>query len=182
MGEVDPSAARHTEYVVTDTETWPAFREDEDFVSAAVAETGPRSADAAGRLAEMERLEGEALARRFQALDRQSEQLAAEQQRAFAARLDAAIAGELAELRRRREDCETRLAAWEAAERQRITAGVALEEQRFGERLMAQLAEFERQLGERAREQEAKLAGWWSEAERLAEQRMRGTLEDVEIR
>lgn len=182
MGEANASASGDTWGVVTDTETWPAFREDEDLAPAAVAEPEARPAGAAGRLAEMERLEREALARRFQALDRQSEQLAAEQQRAFATRLDAAIAGELAELRRRREESESRLASWEAAERQRITADIALEEQRFGERLMAQLAEFERQLGERAREQEAKLAGWWSEAERLAEQRMHAALEDVEIR
>ena len=49
----------------------------------------------------------------------------------------------------------------------------------FGERLMLQLNEFETQLSERLREQEQKLAGWWSEAERLADERMRGVLRDV---
>jgi len=44
---------------------------------------------------------------------------------------------------------------------------------------MAQLNDFEAQLGERLREQEQKLAGWWSEAERLADERMRAALRDV---
>ena len=45
---------------------------------------------------------------------------------------------------------------------------------------MAQLSEFEAQLGARLREQEEKLAGWWSDAERLANERMKSALRDVD--
>jgi hypothetical protein len=131
------------------------------------------------RLALMEKLEREALAKRFKELDRRSEEQAAEQQRVFAERLDAAITGELEHLRERRRSAVAELEQWTAAERQRVTGDLAAEEQRFADRLMRQLNEFEAQLGERLREQEQKLAGWWNEAERLADERMRGAIRDV---
>ena len=134
---------------------------------------------AVDRLALMERLERDALTKRFQELDRRSEELAAEQQRVFAQRLDAAIAGELEQLRERRQAAVAELDEWAAAERKRVTGDLAAEEQRFADRLMRQLNEFETQLGERLREQEQKLAGWWNEAERLADERIRGQVRDV---
>jgi hypothetical protein len=166
----------------------PAFSEDEDIIGSAFREDEDispqppisRPAPAEDRVAVVERLERDATARRFEELDRRSEALAAEQQRIFAQRLDAAIAAELAQLRQRRDEAETRLRAWEAAERERILGELTAEEQRFGDRLMGQLNEFETQLGERLREQEIKLDGWWREAERLADQRMRAALEEVE--
>ena len=127
----------------------------------------------------MERLERDALTKRFQELDRRSEELAAEEQRVFAQRLDAAVAGELGQLRERRQAALAELDEWTAAERKRVSGDLAAEERRFAERLMRQLNEFESQLGERLREQEQKLAGWWSEAERLADERIRGALRDV---
>ena len=178
--------------VLTDVETWrpttlravptpaapQAFVEDEDLaVSQPSVGTTPLSAE--DRLALMERLERDALMKRFQELDRRSEELAAEQQRVFAERLDAAIAGELEHLRERRRGALAELEEWTAAERERVTGDLAAEEQRFADRLMAQLNEFEMQLGERLREQEQKLAGWWNEAERLADERMRGAVRDV---
>ena len=189
--------------MITDVETWrptslrpaappaPAFVEDEDlapssvptvdpFVPPAIAPAAPAVLSADDRLALMERLEREALAKRFQELDRRSEQLATEQQRMFAERLDAAIAAELGQLRARRQAAVAELDAWAVAERARVTADLAAEEQQFSERLMHQLTEFEAQLGERLREQEQKLAGWWSEAERLADQRMREALREVD--
>jgi hypothetical protein len=167
----------------------PVFREDEDIIGSAFREdediAAPeapvaRPMPAPDRVAVVERLERDATSRRFEELDRRSEALAAEQQRIFAQRLDAAIAAELTQLRQRREEAETRLRAWEAAERERILGELTAEEQRFGDRLMGQLNEFEAQLGERLREQEIKLDGWWREAELLADQRMRAALEEVE--
>lgn len=184
----------HTSSVITDLETWrpsqprierppaaaaPAFREDEDLPSPAPAfPVAPSTAD--DRIALLERLEREALATRFRELDRRSEELAAEQQRVFAERLDAAIAAELEQLRERRQAAVAELDAWAASGRERVTNELAAEEQRFAERLMRQLTEFEAQLGARLREQEQKLAGWWSEAERLADERMRAALREVD--
>ena len=203
-GEGSSAEGGHTSPVLTDVETWrpatqlrpsrpmaatpAAFVEDEDLPApppagrAAVSEAAPVATaiptvlSAEDRLALMERLEREALTKRFKELDRRSEELAAEQQRRFAERLDAAIAAEVELLRERRAAAVAELDAWAAAERQRVTAELTAEEQRFGERLMAQLNDFEAQLGERLREQEQKLAGWWSEAERLADTRMRAAL------
>ena len=208
-GEGRSAAGGHTSHVLTDVETWrPATQlrpsrpiaaqpamlvEDEDLPApppvarAAVSEAapvvtpGPSVLSADDRLALMERLEREALTKRFKELDRRSEELAAEQQRRFAERLDAAIAAEVELLRERRAVAVAELDAWAAAERQRVTAELTAEEQRFGERLMAQLNDFEAQLGERLREQEQKLAGWWSEAERLADARMRAVVRDVPV-
>ena len=70
--------------------------------------------------------------------------------------------------------------AWADSERERVTGDLAAEEQHFAERLMRQLTEFEAQLGARLREQEQTLAGWWSEAERLADERMRAALRDLD--
>lgn len=197
MGDDRITSGGHTLDVIDDVETWrpttqlrmvrttvPAFREDEDLpATSPVAPIRPAIADAplsAGdRLALMETLEREALAKRFQALDRRSEELAAEQQRVFAERLDAAIATELEHLRGRRQAALAELDQWAAAERIRVTGELAAEEQRFADRLMRQLTEFETQLGDRLREQEQKLAGWWSEAERLADDRMRAALREV---
>lgn len=209
MGEGSSSGGGHTSPVLTDVETWrpatqlrpsrplaatPAvFVEDEDLPApppaarVAVSEVAPVAAalptvlGADDRLALMERLEREALTKRFKELDRRSEELAAEQQRRFAERLDAAIAAEVELLRERRAATVAELDAWAAAERLRVTAELTAEEQRFGERLMAQLNDFEAQLGERLREQEQKLAGWWSEAERLADARMRAVVRDVPV-
>ena len=127
----------------------------------------------------MERLERDALTKRFQELDRRREELAAEQQRVFARRLDAAIEGELEQLRERRQAALAELDEWTAAERKRVSGDLAAEERRFAERLMHQLNEFETQLGERLREQERKVAGRWSEAEWLADERIRGAVRDV---
>ncbi|HEY8648107.1 MAG TPA: hypothetical protein VIM50_01925 [Candidatus Limnocylindria bacterium] len=194
--------------MLTDVETWrpatqlrggpsaaatpaPDLIEDEDLplltpaTEAAIGATTsapparPSVLTADDRLALMEQLEREALSKRFQELDRRSEELAAEQQRRFAERLDAAIAAEVEQLRDHRAAAAAELDAWAVAERRRVTGELAAEEQRFGERLMAQLSDFETQLGERLREQEQKLAGWWSEAERLADERMRAALRDV---
>jgi len=180
--------------VLTDLETWrpaaqlndgrptattpaAALIEDEDLPLQPSA-VPPSVLTADERLNLMERLEREALTKRFSELDRRSEELAAEQQRRFAARLDAAIAIELEQLRERRVSAIAELDAWAVAERTRVTGELAVEERRFGERLMAQLSDFEAQLGERLREQEQKLAGWWTEAERLADERMRSALRD----
>ena len=179
--------------MLTDVETWqpatqlritrpveiaPALLEDEELPAPPRA-ARPSALSADERMALMERLEREALAKRFRELDRRSEELAAEQQRLFAERLDAAIAAELEQLRERRHAAVAELDAWAAAERSRVTDELAAEEQRFGDRLMGQLNEFETQLSERLREQEQKLAGWWTEAERLADVRMRGALRDA---
>ncbi|MEP7003591.1 MAG: hypothetical protein ABI888_03550 [Chloroflexota bacterium] len=185
--------------MITDDESWrptrlravqpapaaAAFVEDEEIVTAppvaapvqARADTGTLSASE--RLTLMEELEREALAKRFKELDRRSEEQAAEQQRLFAERLDAAIAAALEQLRERRQSTLAELEQWAIAERKRVTGDLAAEEQRFSDRLMRQLSDFEQQLGERLREQEQKLAGWWSEAERLADDRMRIALRDV---
>ena len=201
MGEGRAASRGHTCPVLTDVENWrPATQlrpprsivaapvmliEDEDLPApspaarvgvvqtAPVATPLPTVLGADDRLALMERLEREALTKRFRELDRRSEALAAEQQRRFAERLDAAIAAEVDVLRDRRATAAAELDEWAAAERLRVTSELSAEEQRFGERLMGQLNEFEAQLGERLREQEQKLAGWWSEAERLADERMR---------
>ena len=186
--------------MLTDVETWPpttlrtvrptapapAFIEDDELSPAPPATSTPppvASLPAAlsvdERLALMETLEREALAKRFKELDRRSEEQAAEQQRLFAQRLDSAIAAELELLRERRQAALAELDAWAASERKRVTGELVAEEQRFADRLMRQLNEFEIQLGERLREQEQKVAGWWSEAERLADERMRGALRDV---
>ena len=201
MGEGSITGGGHTSPVLTDVETWrpgtqlrpsraiapasPILVEEEDFPApppvtrvavieaAPVATARPEALSADDRLALMERLEREAMTKRFSELDRRSEELAAEQQRRFAERLDAAIAAEVELLRERRAAAVAELDVWAAAERLRVTAELTAEEQRFGERLMGQLNDFETQLGERLREQERKLAGWWSEAERLADERMR---------
>lgn len=154
-----------------------------------------RRLEAEERIATAERLEREALTQRFTEIDRRSEAIAAEHQRLFAERLDAAIEAELAQLRQRRQEVEAqiterfesryrkesdRLEAWRGSERERIEAELAAEEQRFGERLLHQLAEFEIQLSERVREQETKLAGWWVEAERLADLRIKAANAEVD--
>jgi hypothetical protein len=156
----------------------PAFNQDVDLPAPAVALQPATTAEE--RSAAMEQVEREAIALRFRELDRRSESLAAEQQRVFAERLDAAIAAEIAQLRERRQHAEARLHEWEATERTRISADLAAEEQRFGERLMRQLNEFEAQLGARLREQEVKLDGWWREAERLAGGRMQAAIDEVD--
>lgn len=69
----------------------PVFREDEDLPPPAPT-TPAAPSTAEDRIALVERLEREALAKRFRELDRRSDELAAEQQRVFAGRLDAAIA------------------------------------------------------------------------------------------
>jgi hypothetical protein len=195
-----PALSATLSAVITDVETWhptqlravrpqapaPEFVEDEELSPApsAVDVLPPATPSRTvlspdDRLALMEKLEREALAKRFKELDRRSEEQAAEQQRLFAERLDAAIAAELEHLRERRESALAELDQWTAAERQRVTGDLAAEEQRFADRLMRQLNEFEVQLGERLREQEQKLASWWSDAERLADERMRGAIRDV---
>jgi hypothetical protein len=191
--------------VLTDIETWQpaqpapvagagnvplplaasAFIEDEDLpVLTPLTLAGPMAVPAAppvheDRIAMLDRLERDALTKRYRELDRRSEALAAEQQRSFAERLDAAIAAELAPLRERRQVAVAEIENWAAGERARVTNELAAEERRFAERLMAQLTDFETQLGERLREQEQKLAGWWSEAERLADDRMRAAMREV---
>lgn len=141
-------------------------------------------ADAEERIASAERLEREAMARRREQADRLWSE---ERGRMLAERIDEALAIQLAELKthhgdvealmraqldqRRREE-EARLEAWRVAERERVEAELAAEERRFNERLMWQLREFEVQLGERMHEQEGRLAAWWTEAERVARERV----------
>ena len=126
---------------------------------------------AAERIAAAERMELEALTRRRAAEDRQSEAWAAEQQRRFTERLEAMLDEEAAEIDGRRHTAGERVAAWAAAERERIEVELVAEEQHFHDRLLRQLEEFEFQLGERLREQEERLGRWIAEAERIASTR-----------
>ena len=143
------------------------------------------------RIAEAERLEREAIARRREETDRMWSN---EQPRHLAERLNSALTVELVETRRRYEAAETRLHAefegrrreeaerletWRRAESERIEKDLMAEEQRFSERLMRQLKEFEFQLGERQREQEQRLAQWWDEAEQLARQKVAALLDET---
>jgi hypothetical protein len=202
----DPECAVRLWDVLSDVETWrptqlravraPAFVEDDEVAPSPPAidtlpsftpASTPSSIEAAvpsvpsaeDRLALMEQLEREALTKRFKELDRRSEEQAAEQQRVFAQRLEAAVEAELAYLRGQRQEARAEIEQWAVAERKRVSGELAAEEARFADRLMRQLTEFEAQLGQRLREQEQKLAGWWSEAERLADERMRGVMRDV---
>ncbi len=127
--------------------------------------------DAAARIAVAERMELQALARRREAEDRQSETWAADQQRRFADRLDAMLDAEAAAIAERRLTEGDRLSAWGRAERERIQGELAEEEQHFHDRLLRQLEEFEFQLGERLREQEERMGRWIAEAERIVETR-----------
>jgi hypothetical protein len=148
-------------------------------------------ADAEQRVAEAERLEREAIARRREQTDRI---WSAEQPRNLAERLNGALTAELVETRRRYEAAELRLHAefegrrrdeagrlesWRRSERERIEAELVAEEQRFSDRLLRQLQEFEVQLGERQREQEQRLVQWWDEAEQLARQRVAALLDEM---
>jgi hypothetical protein len=147
--------------------------------------------EAEHRVAEGERLEREAIARRREQTDRMWSD---EQPRHLAERLNSALTEELVKTRRRYEAAELRLHAefegrradeagrlesWRRSERERIEAELAAEEQRFSERLLRQLQEFEVQLGERQREQEQRLAQWWDEAEQLARQKVAELLDEV---
>lgn len=116
-------------------------------------------------------MEREALARRREAEDRQSESWAVEQQRRFTQRLDEMLAAEAAAIAERHLNEKDRLSAWGQAERERIQQELAEEEQRFHDRLLRQLEEFEFQLGERLREQEERMGRWIAEAERIVETR-----------
>lgn len=122
---------------------------------------------AVSRIAVAERIELEALARRREAEDRQSEVWAAEQQDRFTQRLDSLLEAEAAEIAERRRTEGERIRAWGRKEHERIEMELAAEEQRFQDRLLRQLEEFEWQLGERLREQEERLSRWSSEAERV---------------
>jgi colicin import membrane protein len=148
-------------------------------------------AEAEQRIAEGERLEREAIARRRE----QTDQIwSDEQPRNLAERLNGALTAELVETRRRYEAAELRLHAefegrrndeaarlesWRRSERERIEAELAAEEQRFSDRLLRQLQEFEVQLGERQREQEERLVQWWDEAEQLARQKVAALLDEM---
>jgi hypothetical protein len=143
------------------------------------------------RIAESERLEREAIARRREEMDRI---WSAEQPRNLAERLNSALTVELVETRRRyeaavvklhvefegrRRDEAERLETWRRSEVQRIEKELAEEGQRFSDRLMKQLKEFEFQLGERQREHEQRLAQWWDEAEQLARQKVAALLDET---
>lgn len=151
-------------------------------------------AEAAERIATVERLEREAIACRREAVDRGSEQWGAEQQRIIVERTDAAIAAEIGQLDQRRQHADARmreqiearrreevirLEAWRVSEFERIDAELATEEQRFNERLLHQLKEFEFQLGERMREQEECLARRTTDAERLAHEHVAKAFDNV---
>jgi hypothetical protein len=129
--------------------------------------------EAAGRIAAAEQMEREALIRRRQAEDRQSETWALEQQRRFTQRLDEMLAAEAAEIAERQLREKDVLSAWGQAERERIQGELVAEEQHFHDRLLRQLEEFEFQLGERLREQEERMGRWIAEAERIVDQRTR---------
>jgi hypothetical protein len=148
-------------------------------------------AESEQRIAEAERLEREAMARRREETDRM---WSAEQPRNLAERLNSALTVELVDTRRRYEAAEVklhlefegrrreeaeRLEAWRRSESKRIEVDLAAEEQRFSDRLMRQLTEFEFQLGERQREQEQRLAQWWDEAELMARQRVAALLDET---
>ena len=136
------------------------------------------------RIAEIERLETAALARRREEIER-SWRL--DEGRVLAEQIDAAVATQLADLKDRYADAEARLRQhvetrqreeaarleqWRADERERIESELAAEERRFNERLLRHLQEFEHQLAERAREQEERLARGWGEAEERAKQQL----------
>lgn len=136
------------------------------------------------RIAEIERLETGALARRREEIERSWR---ADEGRVLAEQIDAAFATQLADLKDRYADAEARLRQhvetrqrdeaarlerWRAGERERIDAELAAEERRFNERLLRHLQEFEHQLAERAREQEERLARGWGEAEERAKQQL----------
>lgn len=148
-------------------------------------------AEAEERIATVERLEREAMARWHAEADRL---WAAEQPRKLVEHIEVAIAAELGGVRRRiagaearlRQELEARLSdetsrleAWRVSERERIEAELAAEAQRFNDGLMRQLQEFEFQLAERLREQEERLARWWAEAETLARERVAGLLDEA---
>jgi len=148
-------------------------------------------AEAEQRVAEMERLERDAMARRREETDKM---WSAEQPRNLADRLNSALTVELVDTRRRYEAAEVklhaefegrrreeaeRLEAWRRSESKRIEVELGAEEQRFSDRLMRQLTEFEYQLGERQREQEQRLAQWWDEAEQMARQRVAALLDET---
>jgi hypothetical protein len=150
-----------------------------------------RRAEAERRIAEVEKLEREAISRKRDQTDRL---WSAEQPRNLAERLNSALTVELVETRRRYEAAEVRLHAefegrrreeaerletWRRSERERIEAELVSEEQRFTDRLLRQLKEFEFQLGERQREQEQRLTQWWDEAEQLARQRVATLLDET---
>ena len=136
------------------------------------------------RIAEIERLETAALARRREETLRSWR---VDEGRVLAEQIDAALATQLADLKDRYADAEARLRQhvetrqreeaarleqWRAGERERIEAELAAEERRFNERLLRHLQEFEHQLAERAREQEERLARGWAEAEERAKQQL----------
>lgn len=136
------------------------------------------------RIAEIERLETAALARRREETLRSWR---SDESRVLAEQIDAAFATQLADLKDRYADAEarlrqhvetrqheeaTRLEQWRAGERERIEAELAAEERRFNERLLRHLQEFEHQLAERAREQEERLARAWGEAEERAKRQL----------
>ncbi len=136
------------------------------------------------RIAEIERLETAALARRREETLRSWR---ADEGRVLAEQVDAAFATQLADLKDRYADADARLRQhvetrqreeaarleqWRAGERERIETELAAEERRFNERLLRHLQEFEHQLAERAREQEERLARAWGEAEERAKQQL----------
>ena len=150
-----------------------------------------RRAEADGRIAEVERLEREAIASRRVETDRL---WSAEQPGHLAERLNRGLTVELVETRRRYEAAEVELQAelerrrheeaerleiWRLSEREASLAELAAEESHFSDRLMRQLKEFEFQLGERQREHEQRLAQWWEEAEQLARQRVAALLDET---
>lgn len=125
-------------------------------------------------------------------MDHCRERMAAEQQRLFAGRIEAALSAELGDLKQRYQQAEARmrqelearrreeaarLEAWRVSERERISAELATEEERFSERLQRQLKDFEWQLDERQREQEERIARWYEETGRLARQRVAAILD-----
>jgi len=151
-------------------------------------------AESEARIGAAERLEGEAVERRRDELNRWIERWAAEQPRLFAEHIGAAISAELSTLKQRRQEAEvmlraevelrrreeaTRLESWASSERERIAAELRSEEERFHERLLRQLKEFESQLAERIRKQDETLARWWDEAEKVARQRVAALLQET---
>jgi hypothetical protein len=151
-------------------------------------------AESEARIGAAERLEGEAVERGRDELNRWIERWAAEQPRLFAEHIGAAISAELSTLKQRRQEAEvmlraevelrrreeaTRLETWASSERERIAAELRSEEERFHERLLRQLKEFESQLADRLRKQDETLARWWDEAEKLARQRVAALLQET---
>lgn len=141
-------------------------------------------AEALARIAEVERLEIEAVRKRSDAIEHA---VLTEQSRLISERVDALVASQLGDVKQRAAEGDARLRAhlearrreeiarleeWRASERERIAAELAADERRFNDRLLRQLQEFDAQLAERMRIQQERLAQAWPAAEEQVRARL----------